>query len=155
MVDRRWAITIDVRPRMSSAMPRSMTRSVSGSTLAVASSRIRISGSRARARAKATSWRSPAEKFAPRSTTGASRPSGRVRDDAVGAHAARGLEDPLVRDPGIAEADVVAQRAGEHEDVLADHDDAAAQRLGIKLAAVDAADADDAGQRCRRGAAAA
>ena len=60
-VDRRWAITIDVRPRMSSAMPRSMTRSVSGSTLAVASSSTRISGSRARARAKATSWRSPEE----------------------------------------------------------------------------------------------
>ena len=43
-VDRRWAITIDVRPRISSAMPCSITRSVSGSTLAVASSRIRISG---------------------------------------------------------------------------------------------------------------
>ena len=39
-VESRWAMTIDVRPRMSSAMPRSMARSVSGSTLAVASSRI-------------------------------------------------------------------------------------------------------------------
>ena len=76
-VDRRWAMTIEVRPLISSAMPRSITRSVSGSTLAVASSRIRISGSRASARANATSWRSPDEKLAPRSRTRASSPSGR------------------------------------------------------------------------------
>ena len=93
MVDRRWAMTIDVRPRISSAMPRSIRRSNSGSTLAVASSRISSRGSRHSARAKAISWRSPAEKFAPAfRRRGASRPPGRARgDDPIGAHAARRL----------------------------------------------------------------
>ena len=43
-VDSRWAMTIEVRPRISSPIPRSIARSVSGSTLAVASSRIGILG---------------------------------------------------------------------------------------------------------------
>ena len=59
--ERRWAITIAVRPWSRRSRPFSIVFSVRTSTLEVASSRIRIRGSASRARAKATSWRWPAE----------------------------------------------------------------------------------------------
>ena len=54
IVERRWAMTIAVRPASSRSSPRSITFSVRTSTFEVASSRIRIRGSASSARAKAT-----------------------------------------------------------------------------------------------------
>ena len=68
------------------------------------------------------------EKFAPRSWTFVSRPSGRARQHPIGADPARGGQDARVVERGIAEADVVAERPREHEDVLAHDDDPPAQQ---------------------------
>ena len=65
IVERRWAITIAVRPASRRSRPCSITFSVRTSTFEVASSRIRIRGSASSARAKATSWRWPAESWTP------------------------------------------------------------------------------------------
>ena len=72
IVDSRWAITIAVRPASSRRRPSSIRLSVWMSTFEVASSSTRIRGSAISARAKAMSWRWPAESCAPRSPTSVS-----------------------------------------------------------------------------------
>ena len=70
IVFRRWAMMIEVRPRVTCPMPRWITASVSGSMLAVASSiTSTISGSKAATRASASSCFCPVERFAPRSAS--------------------------------------------------------------------------------------
>ena len=61
-----------VRPLKSTSMARSMRRSLSASTLLVASSRIRMRGSASRARAKLMSWRCPVLSADPPSWTSVS-----------------------------------------------------------------------------------
>ena len=68
-VERRWAIRMAVRSPRSTSRPSWICASVSGSTLAVASSRMRIAGSCSSTRARATSWRWPIESARPRSPT--------------------------------------------------------------------------------------
>ena len=59
-----------VRPSLTRPMARTTWASVARSRLAVASSRMRIAGSTSWARARAMSWRWPADSDRPRSTTG-------------------------------------------------------------------------------------
>ena len=89
IVERRWAMTIAVRPWSRRSRPFSIVFSVRTSTLEVASSRIRMRGSASRARAKATSWRWPAESWTPRSPTSVSIPSGQRGDELGGADRGR------------------------------------------------------------------
>ena len=65
-------MTIAVRPPSSRRRPFSIFDSVWMSTFEVASSSTRMRGSAISARAKATSWRWPAESWAPRSPTSVS-----------------------------------------------------------------------------------
>ena len=69
IVDRRCAMMIVVRPRMTSRRPVRMRASVVASTEAVASSRMRIRGSMRSARAIAMRCRCPPDKVIPRSPT--------------------------------------------------------------------------------------
>ena len=78
--------------RAAARAPARSRRSVRTSTFDVASSRIRIRGSASSARAKATSWRWPADSCAPRSPTSVSIPSAQPLDERVGA-------DGVVRRP--------------------------------------------------------
>ncbi len=115
-------MTIDVRPRMSSPMPRSIARSVSGSTLAVASSRIRISGSARQGAGKGDELAlAGREVGAPLDHLGV-EPVRTAGDHPVGPHPARRCQDLRVGERVVAERDVRAQRPREHEDVLADDD---------------------------------
>ena len=68
MVDRRWAITNDVRPLRSAAIAFCSSSSVRVSTDDVASSRISSSGSDKKARAMVMSCFSPAETLLPSSS---------------------------------------------------------------------------------------
>ena len=65
----RWLMTSVVRPRAAARMPSKSVRSVTASTLAVASSKISTRGSMARARAMVRRWRWPPERLTPRSPT--------------------------------------------------------------------------------------
>ena len=76
-VDSRWATLKVVRPSASRCRAVVNDRSVRGSTALVASSSTRSPGSPRWARASATSWRSPTERFSPRSPTSVRKPSGR------------------------------------------------------------------------------
>src|SRR5829696_7430474 len=62
MVVRRWAMMMVVRPERSRWRASVMRASEAASRLLVASSRMSRAGSASQARAKATSWRSPAER---------------------------------------------------------------------------------------------
>ncbi len=74
MVDSRCAMTMEVRRFITASSPSWISVSVSGSMLAVASSRMKIDGSCSRTRASATSCRWPIERLLPRSPTSVSRP---------------------------------------------------------------------------------
>src|SRR5581483_5444393 len=81
----RCVITIVVRPRIADAYPSAISRSDSGSSAALGSSRTRMSGSRSSARAIAMRCRSPADSAAPRSPTIVSSRSGSVSTNAASA----------------------------------------------------------------------
>ena len=72
MVAGRWAITIVVRPRITSASASRISCSLVGSTDEVASSRISTRGSARMARAMAMRWRWPPDSEKPRSPIGVS-----------------------------------------------------------------------------------
>ncbi len=76
IVDNRWAITIDVRSASTTSSPSWICASVSGSTDAVASSRITIAGSWISTRASATSCRCPIDSDRPYSPTSVCSPFG-------------------------------------------------------------------------------
>mmetsp|Transcript_18381 Transcript_18381/g.37296 ORF Transcript_18381/g.37296 Transcript_18381/m.37296 type:complete len:131 (-) Transcript_18381:42-434(-) len=69
MVERRWAITIEVRPTIRRSSASCTSFSFSESSADVASSRRRILGSLSTARAMAMRWRCPPESITPRSPT--------------------------------------------------------------------------------------
>ena len=77
-VERRWAMTREVRPCMSFLRASWIRRSLSESRAEVASSRTRIGASLRIARAMAMRWRWPPESLTPRSPVRVSRPLGRV-----------------------------------------------------------------------------
>ena len=142
IVDRRWAMTIAVRPASSRSRPCSIRRSVRTSTFEVASSRIRIRGSASSARAKATICRSPADSDVPRSPTSVSTPSARpsISGSPPTVCSASRMSSALgVR---AAEGDVLGDRAAEQEALLGDDPEPAAQRVRVELADVDAVDQD-------------
>ncbi len=85
--------------------------SVSGSTDEVASSRISSPGSPSWARASATSWRSPTERFVPRSPTGASRPPGRSSSHPPRPERREGGPHLVVGGVGPPDAHVLAERS--------------------------------------------
>ena len=77
IVDRRWATTITVRPRVSSFMTAVIAASFSPSRAEVISSSSRMGASLIKARAMETRWRSPPDSFKPPCPTWVSHPSGR------------------------------------------------------------------------------
>ena len=132
IVDRRWAMTSDVRPRMTSSSARCSRASVSESTLAVASSRTRSGASRYIARANARSWRSPALKFCPLSSTARVEPALAVGEQ---------LEAPMRRSAclgartvgrRVRHADVREHRARKEEYVLRNDREVAPQRRAVR-----------------------
>mmetsp|Transcript_5287 Transcript_5287/g.14908 ORF Transcript_5287/g.14908 Transcript_5287/m.14908 type:complete len:195 (-) Transcript_5287:1408-1992(-) len=87
---RRWAITIVVRPILTSAMRSWMLRSVLESREEVHSSANRMGGSRRSALAIATRCFSPPDSFRPRSPTSVSYPSS-IEATTVSMHALRAV----------------------------------------------------------------
>ena len=129
MVARRWAMTKVVRPRIAASTAAWTCRSVSASSALVASSSTMIGGSLRSARAIDRRCRSPPERLRPRSPTTVLRPFGARRDEI---HRLRRLERPLHlggRRVGLADAQVLLDRAGEDERLLEHHADILAQRF--------------------------
>ncbi len=130
IVERRWAITNVVRPRMSQARPSWMRASDSESRLEVASSRIRIRGSARIARAIATRWRWPPERRTPRSPTTVSYPSAKALGELRRrARCGRPRATSAARRGGPRERDVLADRAVEEERLLQDDAEVGAVRV--------------------------
>ena len=99
---------------------------------------MRMRGLVASARAMAMRWRWPPERLAPRSSIDGVVALRQLRDELVGAGEPRRLHDDDARHGGIAERDVLVDRAVE-QDVFLQHDaDLAAQPAGIELGDVDA-----------------
>ena len=118
IVARRWAMTSVVRPCASSASDCWIARSVSVSSAEVASSRIRIGGFFRNMRAMARRCFCPPESLTPRSPMIVSSPSGRSAIIVVQPRAPRRLHDLGLGRVEPAVGDVLADRAGEEEDVL-------------------------------------
>ena len=92
--------------------------SVARSRFEVASSSSRIAGSTSSARARAISWRWPADSERPRSETSVVVTAGQLGDEVVGPDGPRGGLDLVVAGVGTAVGDVVADRAREQERLL-------------------------------------
>jgi hypothetical protein len=103
-------------------------------------------GSAMSARAKAMSWRWPAESWMPRSPISVSEPVGQPAHEVVGADAAERAPDVVLVGAGAPEGDVVADRAAEQERLLGDDAHLRAQRARSGVPEVDAVD-DDAARR--------
>ncbi len=138
-------MTSVVRPTASSASDAWIAASVSVSSAEVASSRIRIGGFFRKMRAIASRCFWPPDSLTPRSPTMVSSPAGQVGDHRVEPRPARGLDDlGLARiEPAI--GDVLADGAGEEEDILLDDADLAAQSGERHVADIDAVDGDPPG----------
>ena len=128
MVDRRCAMAIVVRPAISTCSASRISSSVSVSTLDVASSRISTRGSNASARANDSSCFCPTDSVEPRSATALRVAARQALDERVGVHRLRRAPQPLVVDRGVAEPDVVGDRAGEQVHVLQHEAEQPAQR---------------------------
>ncbi len=127
IVDSRCAITIVVRPCISSSSAAWISRSDSVSSAEVASSRIRIGASFRIARAIAIRWRWPPESRIPRSPTTVSKPL-RLQSDEL--QRVRGLGralDRLSARPPSSVRDVRGDRVVEQDDLLAHQRDLAPQ----------------------------
>ena len=101
-------------------------------------------GSASRARAKATSWRWPAESWTPRSPTSVSIPSGSAATNSVAPTVATAASISSRLASGPAEGDVFADAAGEEEALLGDDPELAPQRPLLDAAQVVAVDQDPA-----------
>jgi hypothetical protein len=130
IVDRRWAITIAVRPATRRRRPCSISVSVWTSTLEVASSSTRIRGSATSARANAT-----AGAGRPRAGRRARRPGcrsrGRARDERRRRRPRAPRRDLGVGGVGSPEGDVLAHGAAEQEALLGHDPHLRAQRAGV------------------------
>ena len=126
-VDSRCAITMTVRPSMSRSSACSTSSSVPGSSDDVASSSTTTAGSASAARTSEMSWRSPAEKFAPRSCTSVSSPSANAANRASSSSASIAAWISVVGRVGLCDEEVVADRAAEQEALLRHDDDALPQ----------------------------
>ena len=119
IVDSRCAMAIVVRPAISTCSASRISSSVSVSTLDVASSRISTRGSNASARANDSSCFCPTDSVEPRSATGARvavrQPLDERRRRAPPRAARRTRSSSIA---GVAEADVVGNRAREQVHVL-------------------------------------
>ena len=93
-----------------------------------------------KARAKARSWRSPAERDWPRSCTTVSSPQGSRATRSRSPTWCDRLPHGVVGRVGTGEARVVPDRAGEEERLLGDDADLAAQRVQRHRAQVEAVD---------------
>ncbi len=141
-VDRRCAMTKVVRSLVSAFKARWMRASVALSSALVASSRIRIGASLSIARAIDRRWRSP-----PDSERAAFGDQGRIAvgfddDEVMRLGSLRGGFEFRVARFGLADAQVVGDRAVEQARILEHHGDVLAQRMQTDLADVDAIDAD-------------
>ena len=123
-------MAIVVRPSASRLSAREMRTSVSASTDEVASSRTSTSGSAIPARRMATSWRSPADRFSPRSPTLVSSPS--LSESIQSSSSSRrtiasmsGIDVPGLANPTLAAIGVVEQER------LLGHDDEALAQLVV------------------------
>jgi succinyl-diaminopimelate desuccinylase len=141
MVASRCAMTSVVRPARQLRQRLLDGRSVSVSSAEVASSRIRIGGffRKMRAMARRCFW--PPESLTPRSPIIVSSPAGSRRSPR---RDARGGQPRMIGLAGAEPAigDVLADRAGEQEDVLLHDADLPAQRRQRHVADVDAVDGD-------------
>jgi hypothetical protein len=146
IVDRRWAMMIVVRSRITSRRPARMRASVVASTEAVASSRTRMRGSIRSALAIAMRWRWPPESVIPRSHDRVV-PLRELEDEVVRLGGSGCGLDRVVRRVGHSEGDVVPDRRGEEERVLRDHPDLAPKRSPLEVADVDAVDEHPPGGR--------
>jgi hypothetical protein len=139
MVDRRWAMTIAGAPGEQPPQARLDRPSVCRSTFEVGlveDEDPRVGDS---ARAKASSWRWPAESCTPRSPTSVRSPRAARRRSPTRRPRARGLDLGLV---GVraAEGDVVGDRAAEQERLLGHDPHLRAQRVRRHVAQVVAVD---------------
>ncbi len=121
MVERRCAITNEVRPSRNAAMACWSSSSVRVSTDDVASSRISTEGRATNARAIVMSCFSPAETLAASSSSTGVVPLGEGVHELVDARGDGGLDDLFVGGALAPVADVVADGSGEQPRVLQDH----------------------------------
>ena len=142
IVDRRWAMAMVVRPAISTCSASRMRISVSVSTLDVASSRTRILRvERERPGERQELFLSDRQRRAA-FRDGAVVAERHPVDEAIGVDGRRRPPDGLVRDGGVAEPDVLGDRAGKQIHVLQHEAEQPAQLVERHLADVDAVDQD-------------
>ena len=153
MVDRRCAMTIVVRPRISASIAACTWRSDSESSADVASSRIRIGAFLRIARAMARRWRCPPDSRTPFSPTSVSNPCGSGADEVQRVRGVRRALDGLARRVRHrAVGDVGGDGVVEQRDVLAHQREVAAQIGERERVDVVAVEQDAARRSARRSA---
>ena len=146
MVERRWAMTIAVRPAMHGAhrlLDRALAAQVDRGGRLVQD---QAGAGRPRAPGRSTgSWRWPAESRAPRSSIWVSRPSGRSVDEVHRTDRRAGGDELGVARGRPGEAQVVGDRPAEEVALLGHDPELRAQRALSDRAQVVPVDAHDAG----------